>query len=480
MMNEARPERYGMAAFGVVWAGQVVSGMGSNLTGFALAVWVYQQTGSTTRFALIALVTVLPGILLAPIAGALVDRWDRRRAMILADGGAAAATLALALLVWCGRLALWHIYLLLAAISLFGAWRWPAFSAATTSLVPDRHRGRASGMMELGDAAAEIVAPLLAGALVVRIGRQGVLLIDFATYLFAMAALLAVRIPRPAATVEGSAAGGSLLREARSGWLFIRRRPGLLALLVLFASTNLGLGMVQVLLSPMVLAFASPAVLGQVLAVAACGMLAGSLVMSLWGGPRRRIAGILGFLLVQGLVLPLGGLRASAPLIAAGAFVFLFASPIASGCSQALWQSKVALDLQGRVFALRRMIAWSTFPLACLLAGPLADRVFEPLLAPGGPLAGSVGRLIGVGKGRGIALLFIVLGLLVLLMVAAAWHYPRLARLEAELPDALAMPAEPVTLAALARQPATTGAPAREPATIALAREPVERQEGSG
>jgi len=437
-MTVERPDaRRGMATFLVVWTGQVVSVLGSYLTGFALAVWIYQQTGSATYFALITLVTTLPGMLVLPLAGALVDRWDRRWAMILSDGGAGAATLALALLIWRGHLELWHVYLLISIISSFSALRWPAFTAAITMMVPSRHLGRANGMTQLAEAAAQILSPLLAGTMVMSIGRQGVVLIDFASYLVAVVTLLVVRMPRPPATAEGAAAHGSLWREARSGWSFIRRRPGLLAVLVLFAVTNVGTGLVQVLLSPMILSFASPAVLGRVLTVAGCGMLAGGLTMSVWGGPRRRVVGLLGLLLLQGVILPFGGLRASALLIAAGAFIYMFVVPILIGTSQALWQSKVAPDLQGRVFAVRQMVAWSTLPLAYLIAGPLADHVFEPLLAAGGPLAGSVGRIIGVGKGRGMALMFILIGLFIVLVVAAASRFPRLVRLEAELPDVL-------------------------------------------
>jgi MFS transporter, DHA3 family, macrolide efflux protein len=427
-----------MKTFLVIWAGQVISALGSNLTGFALGVWVYQQTGSATRFAFITLATTVPGMLLSPLAGALVDRWDRRWAMILADGGAGLATLALALLIWKGHLELWHIYVLMAIISAFGSLSWPAFTAAVTMMVPGRHLGRANGMTQLGEAAAQILAPLLAGAMVVSLGRQGVVLIDFVSYLVAVAALLVVRVPRPPASPEAAAAAGSLWREASSGWSYIRRHPGLLALLVLLAFTNLGLGMVQVLLSPMVLSFASPAVLGRVLTVAGFGLLAGGLLMSAWGGPRRRVAGILGLLLMQGLILPFGGLRASATLICAAAFVYMLTLTILNGTSQALWQSKVEPGLQGRVFAVRRMVAWSTLPLAYLVAGPLADHVFEPLLAAGGPLAGSVGQVIGVGKGRGMALMLILIGVFIILVVAAASRAPRLLRLESELPDVLA------------------------------------------
>lgn len=437
MTIERPPEERGMITFLVVWVGQVVSMLGSSLSGFALSVWVYQSTGSATKFALIAFVSMLPGILLSPVAGALVDRWDRRWAMILADTGSGCTTLIVALLLWFGRLELWHIYLLLAVSSSFSAFQFPAFSAATSLLVPHRHLGRASGMTQMGSGVAEIIAPALAGALVVTLGPQGVLFIDVATFLFAITTLLIVRIPRPAASAEGAAARGSLLSEAVSGWTFIRRRPGLFALLLLFATTHVSMGMMQVLVTPMILAFTSADVLGRVLSGAALGMLAGSLLMTVWGGPRRRVSGILGFLLLQGAVLMVGGLRPSATLIAISGFVFLFCTPMIIGSSQAIWQSKVPLDLQGRVFAVRRMIAWSTLPLAYLIAGPLADRVFEPLLAEGGPLAASVGAWIGVGKGRGIALLFFVLGLFVLLVVAVASRFRRLRQLESELPDVL-------------------------------------------
>lgn len=445
----------GLRSFLAIWSGQVVSALGSNLTGFAVGVWVYQQTGSATKYALIALVTTLPGMLLAPLAGALVDRWDRRWIMILSDLGAGCMTLILAALIWLGRLELWHIYLLLSLSSVFATLQWPAFTAATTLLVPREHLGRASGLTQTGNGIAEILAPALAGALVVTIGLDGVVLIDVVTFLVAVSTLLVVRVPRPPVSAEGSAARGHLLREAAAGWTYIRLRTGLLTLLILLAATNFSMGVMQVLVTPMVLAFSSAAVLGRVLSIAGLGMLAGSVLMSIWGGPRRRVAGILMLLLIQGLSLVVGGLRPSAVLIAAAGFVFLFAMPLLLGTSQALWQSKVPPDLQGRVFAMRRMVAWSTLPLAYLVAGPLADRVFEPLLAADGALARTLGPWIGVGEGRGIGLLYILLGILVVLTVAIAARFPRLRRLEEELPDAV--PARPdLAVAAAGEVPAAS------------------------
>lgn len=187
----------------------------------------------------------------------------------------------------------------------------------------------------------------------------------------------------------------------------------------------------------MILDMADPQTLGYLASIVGVGMLVGTLVMSAWGGPKRRIHGVLGFLIISGLFSMLLGLRPSIPLMAVAGFGMMFVQPIINGSSQALWQSKVAPDVQGRVFAVRRMIAWSTMPLAYAIAGPLADKVFKPLLLEGGLLAGSVGQIIGVGPGRGIGLLLILSGFLVILVTASGYLNPRVRRVEDELPDSV-------------------------------------------
>ena len=441
----------GMRAFLTIWAGQAVSLLGSSLTSFALGVWVYQRTGSVTRFALIAFFASLPGLLLSPVAGALVDRWDRRRMLILSDSLAAATSAVLLLLLWDESrdlLEVWHIYVLTAVASVANALQWPAFTAATTLLVPKRQYGRASGLSQMGLALSQILAPLLGALMLQWVRMRGILIVDLATFGVAVLALLAVRFREPDRAPE-TGAPRSLLKESAVGWTYLRERPGLLALLLLFAGTNFNVGMLQALISPLILSFASSTALGTVLSIAGVGMLAGTLVMGAWGGPRRRVHGIFAGLLVQGLVLLAGGLQPSVPLVAAAAFVLLFTVPFVGGCSQAIWQAKVPPGLQGRVFAVRRMVALSSMPAAYFLAGPLADRVFEPMLAPGGALSGSVGAVIGVGEGRGIGLLFVLLGLLVVAALAIAAGYPRLRQVEDELPDAMPDGASPAAGAVL-------------------------------
>lgn len=427
-----------MRTFMIIWLGQIISLIGTGLTGFALGVWVYQLTGSTTQFALIGLFSVLPSILVAPLAGALVDRWNHRTTLVVSDCVSALAMLVVALLLLTNRLNVWHLYIALGIRSVVSAFQWPAYTAATTILVPKQQLTRVNSILQIGQSASLIISPLLGGLLLASIALWGVILLDLLTYLFAITALLSIRIPTVAAPQTSSTTQRtSLWQEVLYGWEYIVQRPGLLGLLIFFAVTNFSLGIVQVLITPLALSIAPTEVVGTIQAIGGTGVLIGSIALSAWGGPRRRIYGVLGFTLLQGLLLFLGGLRPNVPLIAAATFAYLFCFPIVVNSSQAIWQSKIALNVQGRVFAIRRMIALSALPLCYLVAGPLADQVFEPLLAENGLLANSVGRVIGVGPGRGIGLLFIVLGVFTVLAVIIGFLYRPIRQLEDDLPDVI-------------------------------------------
>ncbi len=435
-INNNQPGPQTMRTFYIIWLGQLVSLLGSGLTGFALGVHVYQATESATAFAMSILAFTLPGVFFSPIAGVLVDRFPRRWMMILSDSGAGLTTIAVFALLLTDNLQLWHIYAANFVASLFNTFQWPAYSAATTMLVPQAQLGRASGMVQLADAISQLLAPAIAGALFVTRGMESVIIIDVITFLFAVGTLLLVRIPEPLRTVEETAVRPSLLASVRFGAEYIRKHPGLFHLLMYFASVNLFYSMLWPLWTPLLLSLGNADQAGVVLSIVGAGMLLGTLVMSAWGGPKRRVFGVLGAGIWMGAMMLLLLVDVSVPVLAATGFLSILALPIMNGSSQALWQSKTEPDLQGRVFSVRRMLGQFTVPIAVLLAGPLADNVFGPSLMPGGALADTlIGQLVGVGAGRGIALFFATVGLLVLAISGLALANPHLRRVDSEIPN---------------------------------------------
>lgn len=418
--------------FFLMWLARFVSSTGSQFSGFGLGLWLYEQTGLVTLYGVVAFATVAPGIVAAPLVGVVVDRWDRRRALLTAELGGAACTLAMVLTVWVeSRHAAVPLFLLaVAAASVFRCLGASAFTAATTSLVPPERLSRANGQVQFAMACSQIVAPAAGGILFRMAGPVGLLLIDGVSFALAIAVLLLLRIPPPATSAEGRAARGPLWHQIRSGWGYVCRQPGLLGLLLLFASVSFCLGAVQVAVMPLVLGFAGSEVLGTVLSMGGMGMLLGSVVMLAWGGPKQRVQGVFGFMALQASFLFLAALQPSTALVATGAFGLFFAAPIVFGCSTTIWQKRVPPDMQGRVFSLRTAFAGAALPLGQGLAGPLADGLFEPWMANGGLLASTAGRVIGTGAGRGAALMLVLLGALMLLCVAAASSSSRVRRVE--------------------------------------------------
>jgi MFS family permease len=427
----------GMTTFILVAIGQIVSVTGSALTGFALGAWVYQETRSTTLFSLILLFTVLPSLLFAPLAGALVDRWDRRTVMIVADTGAAICTGSLILLIQSGWLEIWHIYVIMGFNSLFRALQVPAYTASVSLLVPKDQLGRANGIMQLETTFSYLLSPILAGWLLDKSGIVGVMWIDLGTFFFAVSVVLAVRFPRPVVTKKDTARRASLWNDMAVGWQFISTRAGFLSLMILFGLGNYANLMTDTLLPPMLLELSSPTILGSVVSTGGLGMLVGTVLMSVWGGPKKRIYGILIFKTLAGLAIMGIGLFQSIPLIALATFFYYLPFPLVNGSDQAIWQRKVPPEVQGRVFSIRRMLARSMIPLAYLTAGPLSDQVFKPLLSANGALASSLGHFFRVGPSRGIGLLIFLMGEIIVVLTLAAALDPRVRKLEEELPDAV-------------------------------------------
>jgi DHA3 family macrolide efflux protein-like MFS transporter len=424
-----------MRTFYLVWFGQMISLIGSNLTSFGLGVWVFQRTGSATQFGLIAVASILPGILIAPIAGALIDRHDRRRVMMLADLCSGLSTLAVALLLATGRLEIWHIYVTATINSTAGAFQGPAWSASITTLVPKHRLERAAGMVSASQGISMILGPALAGALIGVIGLSGIIALDFATFLFAVGTLNFVRFPAYQRSTAPQQKRPSLWKDARYGWQYLLARPGLFAMVLFFTFVNFTWALLDPLLTPMVLSFGQPAELALVVSAMGVGIMIGSLLMATWGGFRRKMITVYSYGFLQGACMMLMGWRESIPLLASAHVLLLIGSPLINGSVQVLLQRKVAPEVQGRVFAAGRMLAMAAIPAAYLLSGPLADGVFNPLLRENGALAGSIGALIGVGDGRGIGLMYILAGLLTLMGTGVAFLYGPMRRIERKLPD---------------------------------------------
>jgi MFS family permease len=333
----------------------------------------------------------------------------------------------------------WHFYLINILIGLGNAFQWPAYSAAITTMVPKEQYGRANGMMSFVQAGPGVVAPLLAGALLPVIGLKGILAIDIATFVLAIAALLLVHVPQPVRTVEGEAGRGSLLHEAAFGFRYIFKRPSLLGFVIMLFFANLFLGFPNSVHVPLVLSRSGndSLVLGAVETAGAIAWTLGSLLMSAWGGPKRRIHGVLigwtVYCLAGNIAFGLGrGLGIWVPAILAAGM----GSSIGIASSQAILQTKVAADVQGRVFSARRLLTWFPDTFTPVLGGLLADRLMEPAMQKDSLLARTFGWMAGNDPGSGMAVMMVLFGILTILTLMAGYVFPVIRNMESLLPDA--------------------------------------------
>jgi hypothetical protein len=294
-------------------------------------------------------------------------------------------------------------------------------------------------MMSLIDSGPGVLAPMLAGVLLPIITLTGVLILDVVTFLLAISALLIVAIPQPARTIEGQAEKGNLLREATYGFKYIFARRGLLGLLLFFLTLNFTMGMATPVFAPFILSRTGndSAALGIAQSAWAIGAVIGGLLVSIWGGFKRRTTSIfLGEAMTGAFILFLFGLSPSLPFWALTAALGAMFFPFTNGASQAIWQAKVAPDAQGRVFSARRMIAWAMDPITPIIAGLLADYVTEPAMQSQTWLASAFGGIVGTAPGSGMALQFVFAGIAyVAITLFTVLFVPIVRDLEERLPD---------------------------------------------
>ncbi|MGC5011355.1 amino acid adenylation domain-containing protein [Streptosporangium sp. DT93] len=451
-----------MRRFLPVAAGQLISLTGSALTEFAVPIWIYTVTGSVAHFGLIALLALVPGIVVAPLAGAVVDRYDRRRVMIAGDLASGLSQAVMLALLLTDRLTVGPLYGLIAVVSVSVTFQRLAYQAAIPQLVPKRYLGHANGIVQLAIGTAQFLVPLIAVAMLAAIGLEGILTIQVAAYLFAVVVVLIVKFP----TTLGLHRRESISAEIVNGFRFSLGDRNFRAMLFFFAGVNLFLAPMFVMISPLVLSFASLTAAGAIAVAAGAGTVAGGVTMSLWGGPtRRRLRGVIATIPLLALSGVLIGLRPNLWLIGAGAFGLSFALSLVNGMIMTIIQVKVPHRFQGRVIAVNTMIAAATVPIGFGVVAPLAGPLLDPLLAPGGPLAGTLGAVIGTGPGRGIALLYLLSGVCMVLLVIAGSRIRVLSRFDERVPDA--RPDDLVGLEELERARASSPVPAprQEPLT---------------
>ncbi len=439
MTSQVAPRKPGgMLGFTIVWIGQIISVLASSMSGFALSIWMFQKTGSATAMSAMQVSFILPFMLITPFAGVMVDRYNRKLMMMVSDLAAVLATIGILVLQAASLLQFWHLYIACILMGLGNAFQWPAYSAAITTMIAKDHYGRANGMMSLIESGPAVFAPIMASALLPILGLTGILTIDVTTFFLAIGALLLVHIPQPEKTLEGQAGRGSLLKEAGFGFKYIFERPSLRVYLTVILALNVALGISQSVTAPMILSRTNQntVIFGALETAAAVGGVIGGLIMSAWGGFKRRIDTMLGGWAICAVVgYVLFGISRSPVAWMVTMAVGTMSFPITSGAAQAIWQSKVAPDVQGRVFAARRFIAWLTDPIMPLVAGGMADLVTEPAMRVDTPFSQAAGWLVGSGPGSGMSLQFVLSGILFLSIVIVGFLTPAFRNIERNLPD---------------------------------------------
>jgi DHA3 family macrolide efflux protein-like MFS transporter len=367
-----------MRPFFTVWTGQVFSLLGSELVQFALVWWLTTTTGSAMVLVLATMMAVLPRVFVSPVAGALVDRWNRRTVMMVADGLSALSSVVLAVLFAFDAMQVWHVYLVMFVRAACGAFHWPAMQASTTLMVPEEHLTRVAGLNQSLQGLGAIVAPPLGALLLEVLPMQGVLAVDVVTAILAISPLVFIHIPQPERTAAAAGASRpSMVADLREAVRFLRAWPGILMIIAIAVLVNL-LIYPALSLQPLLVTehFGGDALqLAWLQSAFGVGMVSGGITLSVWGGFKRRsLTGLLALALGGAGFAAVGVAPANGFPLALGAIFFAwFMNPIANGSLMAVLQVIVPADMQGRVFTLLQSAAGAMIPLGLVIAGPLAE-----------------------------------------------------------------------------------------------------------
>jgi len=424
----------------VLWAGQLMSGLGNGMTAFALGVYVFRQTRSVSSFALIALCLYLPSILLRPLGGVLADRFDRRLMIVIGEAGSASGVIfvLISLLTGlAGPAAFWKLYLGITVSSAFVALQSPAYKASVTDLLTEEQFSKAGGMVQLASSAQHLFSPLLAGVLMSAGSIITVLMLDISTFFIAILAALSMRRGIPTAHIGGDTDQRekvNVLQDFREGWTAVTTDRGVLIVVLLLSLITFFIGFVQTLFGPMMLSFTDARTLGTVQSVSAVGMLLSSLLIGTMSIRGTQTSVLLLGLAAAGGSLFLLGLTTSLFFITGVFFLFFCTLPFINTSADVLIRRTIPNEKQGRAWGIIGVLSQLGYLAAYGVSGILADRVFNPLLETGGRLAPSIGKIIGTGPGRGIAFIFILSGICIAVVSGIASGLKPLRAMEAKKP----------------------------------------------
>jgi hypothetical protein len=417
----------------------MVSTIGSFMTVFALTIWLWERSESATTLTFVMFFSQLPRIFITPVAGIVVDRFPRKYLMLSGDLVALVTTLIIGLLHLNEHLQIWHLYWAVAFYGCFGQLQTLAYATSISLLVPKHHYTRAEAMVGAVNYSAVVFAPILAGSVYPVIGLEGIIAIDLTTFFAALTTLLAVSIPSlTQATGPGQVSSKERLwKRLTVGFRYILARPGLVAMMLGFSLFALPNDIGRALYHPMILARSGgdAQVLGSVSTAAGIGGVLGAIAVSLWGGTKRRVHGMLLGFVIAGTFKMLLACGHGLMLWAVAHFCATLSVPLFYSCSNAIWYAKVPPALQGRVLAADQMVGLIIGAIAPLLAGPMADDVFEPAMRSGGSFASLLGPIFGTGPGAGMALLYAVTALWIVLVGVGGYAFRTLRQVDAILPD---------------------------------------------
>jgi MFS family permease len=420
--------------FYILVATQALSLIGSRMTNIGVGIWVFNQTGNTTPLLLTAFFNELPAMLGSSLAGVLVDRWERRRVIILADIGQAAGSLLLMLSFLSGAFQLWHLYFIALMQGTFAMFQQPAEEAATTMLVPEQHRERANGLQQMAFPLAGVIAPTLAGLVYLLIGVAGIIAIDLATFLVAVVAISLIHIPHPKPTEAGQAGQGNLWQELLGGFRYLRKHQSLLGFVLYLTFINFWLnGPLELAIPYLISITKSETVMGGLMGAMSLGALSGAALIAFWGGTRPRMHTLLPGLLLTGAMFLIYGMARTPLALGLSIFLLMLPLPISSALFVSILQVKTPPDMQGRIFAMISQLGYLGATASFLSIGPLVDRILEP--AVNSPAWRWVEPLVGDQAGAGIGLLLVITGLIILSTTLTMYILPHIRRLETILPD---------------------------------------------